>query len=107
MNRVQYFKHSDRFTRGVPDVSVTVRAITTWFEVKLVNNKHLWDAIQVAHMQHLERAAYIVWDQKQKLADLFWIQQIEDRKLRGIQCRHVMGELAWRIAAYCKNTGII
>lgn len=50
------FKHSDRTTVGVPDMSITCCGLTRWYEVKVEPN---WPPtkIQVATMAKIQRAS--------------------------------------------------
>ena len=69
------FKHADRFTAGVPDLSLTVHNRTWWFEVKLIDlpphattlpmNPRQFPALQLEFMRQLEghstdRAKYLI-----------------------------------------------
>ena len=35
--RFVVFRHEDRFTAGIPDISMTGRGATSWWEVKYLN----------------------------------------------------------------------
>jgi len=57
-------KHADRFTAGVPDLSVTWGGRTTWLEVKYANPRLLSRGIQDLTMRGLARAGsayYVVY----------------------------------------------
>ena len=65
-------RHEDRFTDGIPDISVTGRGKTSWIEVKYANPKFQCRGIQELTMKRLALAglAYFVvyWEQgKDKL----------------------------------------
>ena len=59
-------KHSDRFSAGVPDTSVTYHGHTWWFEVKIVKNLgRWWKPVQHRFLARLNqqndcRAKYII-----------------------------------------------
>lgn len=52
-------KHADRFTGGIPDLSVTVRGVTTWIEVKVDGN--VATPLQLWTMRQLGRALLLSW----------------------------------------------
>ena len=57
-------RHEDRFTHGLPDISVTGNRITSWWECKLANPNFSSKGIQELTMLRLMRsgfAFYIVW----------------------------------------------
>lgn len=57
-------KHADRFTHGVPDISVTGCGLTSWWEVKLANPTFDSPGIQELTMLRLAKngfARYIVF----------------------------------------------
>ena len=51
------FKHSDRLTSGIPDLSVSWLGRTTWLEIKFANPKFIGKGIQKKVMQDLSRVA--------------------------------------------------
>lgn len=58
------FKHADRTTAGIPDISVTWRYTTVWLEVKLVAPDLYNRELQDLMMQRLARtshAYYVVY----------------------------------------------
>lgn len=57
------FKHADGFTAGMPDVSISWEGHTVWVEVKLLNNKKLFEPLQLETLRRL-RGWYLVWDTK-------------------------------------------
>jgi hypothetical protein len=65
-------KLADAYTAGIPDFFITIRGVTTFFEVKLTTNKEIFRPIQLQTLQRLGRGAYIVWDVAAKRGDLFW-----------------------------------
>ena len=67
------FKHNDHHTGGIPDFSLTYERKTTWVEVKLAGNRIENSPLQLETMRRLGRAAYVVWDAKSKLGDVFWV----------------------------------
>lgn len=54
------YKHSDYFTKGVPDFSITWQpaALTTWWEVKISPNT--LTQIQKWYLDHLRPVAYLI-----------------------------------------------
>jgi len=58
--RAEIIKHSDRFTSGIPDLSVTNAGLTTWIEVKYVRRGSSLRAevspIQLLRCRRLARA---------------------------------------------------
>lgn len=66
LNGAVVLKHTDQFTSGVPDLSVTWGGATTWIEVKVVRRGHgiLGRGAQTLTMQQMERAGsalYVVY----------------------------------------------
>ena len=68
------FKHSDHFTTGIPDLSVTTRGHTTWFEVKVLKHgetftkRVMQDRVQffsVLLLGNAGRAFYLIRDGKE------------------------------------------
>lgn len=52
--RVVVLKHCDRFTAGIPDLSVSTGGYTTWLEVKLVRpRENLWDLVRELQLMRL------------------------------------------------------
>jgi hypothetical protein len=65
------YKHADRFTGAIPDISVTTRGRTTWLELKAVTKGDSPIAVvsqkqlQLHDMYELAmygRAVYVIWD---------------------------------------------
>ena len=59
------FKHADRVTAGIPDLSVTWRRRTTWLEVKYANPKVVDRGLQNFVMKQLAisgSAYYVIYD---------------------------------------------
>ena len=52
------WKHSDWITAGVPDFSVTINGLTTWFEVKVAPN--VPTKLQAYYLEKLQPRAYLV-----------------------------------------------
>lgn len=52
-------KHCDRYTAGIPDLTVTVRGVTTWIEVKVGDNTAT--PLQRWTMRQLGRAVCVTW----------------------------------------------
>lgn len=58
------FRHEDHFTAGIPDISVTWRYRTSWWEVKFANPNFKSLGIQELTMLRLSRAGianYIIY----------------------------------------------
>jgi hypothetical protein len=51
-------RHEDRFTHGIPDISVTGNKRTTWIEVKYADPNFHFKGIQVKTLQDLARAGF-------------------------------------------------
>ncbi len=51
------FRHEDKFTAGIPDISVNWRGFTTWIEVKYLNPDFIGKEIQYVTALKLEREA--------------------------------------------------
>lgn len=51
-------RHEDRFTHGIPDISVTGNKITTWWEVKYANPDFKSKGIQDLTLLRLHLAGY-------------------------------------------------
>jgi len=60
------FKHSDRFNGGIPDISVTVKGVTTWIELKVYPNK--LSKLQEYYLRRLQRAACVVYKEGKDMA---------------------------------------
>lgn len=60
------FKHADRVTAGIPDISVTWRRHTIWFEVKVRREGRMYTRdLQHVNMTRLSKqgsAYYVVFD---------------------------------------------
>lgn len=57
-------RHEDRFTSGIPDLSVTVGNCTTWWEFKHAVPSYVTDGIQELTMLRLAAAGYaryVIW----------------------------------------------
>jgi hypothetical protein len=54
-------KHSDSYTSGVPDISVTWNGRTTWIEVKFANPRVLDKGVQALMMKRLANAGSAVY----------------------------------------------
>lgn len=52
-------KHCDRFTGGIPDLSVTVHGLTTWIEVKVDEYKPT--KLQLWNIRQLQQAIVVTW----------------------------------------------
>lgn len=52
------FRHEDKHTAGVPDISVTWRKRTTWLEVKYINPKFIGKEVQLVTAMLLDREGY-------------------------------------------------
>jgi hypothetical protein len=52
-------KHCDQYTGGIPDLTVTVRGVTTWIEVKEGDNRAT--PLQLWTMGRLGRALCVTW----------------------------------------------
>lgn len=64
------FKHADRFTHGVPDISSTGSGKTTWWEVKHADPTFDSPGIQELTMKRLDAAGYaryIIFRQQPKM----------------------------------------
>lgn len=58
------FRHEDRFTLGIPDISLTDSGLTSWWEAKFANPDILSKGIQDLTMLRLSRrgtARYIIY----------------------------------------------
>jgi len=51
------WKHSDRINGGIPDISITLYGVTTWFELKMAQAKPT--PLQAYYLKRLRRA-YVV-----------------------------------------------
>ena len=71
------FKHSDRFSSGVPDFSVTVGCRTTWWEVKVAPNKTT--KIQSWFLAKLGACAFVV----KSSSDGRWVEWFNAFEERG------------------------
>lgn len=63
------FRHEDKITSGIPDISVTGSELTTWMEVKYANPKFASKGIQELTMLRLSLASsafYVVYYEKNK-----------------------------------------
>lgn len=67
-------KLADAYTAGLPDFFISLCGKATFFEVKLTTNKEIFRPIQVRTLQKLIRGGYIVWDEKLKRGDVFWVE---------------------------------
>ncbi|HLZ10536.1 MAG TPA: hypothetical protein VKT80_18260 [Chloroflexota bacterium] len=59
---IEVFKHNDRITRGIPDLSVTAYGRTTWFEVKQFTSEEprpseIKKKLEPLQLQRLKRLA--------------------------------------------------
>lgn len=52
-------KHCDRFTGGIPDLTITVDGVTTWVESKMGDN--VATRLQLWTMRRLKRALCVTW----------------------------------------------
>jgi len=62
------FKHADKFTFGVPDISVTGRMKTTWLEVKYADPTFLSSGVQELAMKRLSATSYgwyVIYDENE------------------------------------------
>lgn len=66
-------KHTDLFTGGIPDFSVTIDRKTTWFEVKMNNN--VPTELQEAVLLRLHRAYVITYDEFRHCGAIEWINK--------------------------------
>jgi len=84
------FKHNDRITAGIPDVSVTYGGRTTWLEVKLIGSWNdspsslmkKFDALQLATMLRLAdaragQAYYLVAYEGKKKLDVILPREVK------------------------------
>lgn len=58
------FKHSDKVTSGIPDITVTWNGRTTWIEVKFANPKVVDTGVQALTMKRLANAGsamYVIY----------------------------------------------
>jgi len=62
------FRHEDKFTHGIPDMSVTYNGHISWWEAKYADPKFASRGIQELTMLRLNRAAHaryvVYWEQK-------------------------------------------
>lgn len=58
LKKAVIFKHSDYFTKGVPDFSITYGSLTTWWEVKISPNTPT--SIQQWYLDHLRPVSYLI-----------------------------------------------
>lgn len=63
------FRHEDKLSAGIPDISVTYRASTIWIEGKMLRDGSITDTgLQRQNMKRLERygkAIYVIWSSNQ------------------------------------------
>ena len=52
------WKHNDRTTRGIPDFSMTINGRTTWWEIKVGDNR--LTKIQKYFIERLQPVAFVV-----------------------------------------------
>lgn len=60
-------RHEDRFTKGIPDLSVTGEGKTSWWEIKLLNPRLISSSVQELTMIKLAEAGiafYVLFDVK-------------------------------------------
>lgn len=60
------FRHEDRFTHGIPDISITLHHATTWLEVKFANPSFNSRGIQELTLLRLAlvgTARYVIYHQ--------------------------------------------
>lgn len=75
------FKHADRVTAGIPDLSVTWHHRTTWLEVKYANPKIVDHGLQNFVMKQLAisgSAYYVVYDHPEYRTLVVRPSEIED-----------------------------
>lgn len=60
------FCHEDKFTAGIPDLSITLDGVTLWFELKHVTPKKRFKTtdLQVQTAVELENCWYIVYEER-------------------------------------------
>lgn len=61
------FKHNDRIMVGVPDLSITLNGITSWWEAKYADPKFKSTGVQELTMLRLAAAGvarYVIWEEK-------------------------------------------
>ena len=51
-------RHEDLYTRGIPDLSITVNGKTSWWEIKYADPSYRKDAVQQHICQKLEEQGY-------------------------------------------------
>jgi len=81
------FKHSDRFSRGIPDFSVTVNARTTWWEVKVAPGKTT--KIQSWFLAKLGACAFVI----KASSDGRWVEIFNATYGRGTQFASAIEEI--------------
>jgi hypothetical protein len=67
----EVIKHSDRYSTGIPDFSVSYGGRTEWFEVKLANNRRPYEPIQLARLQRLH-GWYVIYNTSSRSADVIF-----------------------------------
>lgn len=64
------FKHSDNYTAGMPDFSISIHGATAWFESKLSSNRRWYEPIQLELLKRLH-GYYLIYDTKTKIGQIF------------------------------------
>lgn len=82
-------RHEDRFTHGVPDISVTALNRTTWWEVKLARPTLKSEGIQDLNMLKLDGAGtarYIIYEERNGIKSVVIVRPrfIEEWRTSGI-----------------------
>lgn len=88
------FKHADRVTAGIPDVSVTWKRMTTWLEVKYANPDLHDRGMQNLVMKQLAlsgSAWYVIYDQVQEQTIIVRPGELEDGMWRKLLQCHAPG----------------
>lgn len=65
------FKHADKYTAGIPDFSITLDGITTWWEVKRYPRP--LDKIQRETLRRLQYGFWIWWDAEEKRGSIYMV----------------------------------
>jgi hypothetical protein len=95
MSYAVIWKHADMFTKGIPDLSVTVDHRTTWIENKLSTNKQIFEPLQYEQLRRVH-GWYIVWDVETRKGCMFRADERELAKepmSRMVACDLTFDEL--------------
>lgn len=83
----QFMRHEDKFKHGVPDLSVTGRRFTSWWEFKLADPDFQSEGIQELTMKRLDAAGfarYIIYEKDPKQIFIVRPDDLRDWKTLGI-----------------------